>query len=80
MLDESKQMAQMAQPAQGKPSGVRVKRGRIESISGSMANVVIDGDDSPTPIPNAAPADAAAGMRAIVLCDGTVWAVIAVYR
>lgn len=75
MLGESKALARMAQSSS---KGLSVKRGRVESVSGSTLNVVIDGDTAATPVPAAC--DAVAGNRVVILCDGTVWAAIAVYR
>lgn len=75
MLDEAKSLARMGHR---NSKGMSVKRGRVESVSGSTLNVVIDGDTAATPIPAAC--DAVAGNRVVILCDGTVWAAIATYR
>lgn len=53
------------------------KLGTVSSVSGSVAQVVIDGDSSATPVSAFCPG-IAAGKRALLLRDKTQWYVIGV--
>lgn len=78
MLDESKQLAGMVMSPQEKQQGVQVRYGTVQSVSGSTANVIVDGDTSATTIPRAC--DTSANRRVIILCNGTVWTVLAEFK
>ena len=77
MSDEARRLAELAGKRED-GRNVRVKRGTVEEISLHEYSVLVDGDDEAIDIPAAC--EASVGDRVVIICDGTVWAVIAAYR
>lgn len=77
MSDEARRLAKFAGRADGGRK-VQVKRGTVKEISLHEYSVLVDGDDEAIDIPAAC--EASVGDRVVIICDGTVWAVIAAYR
>lgn len=77
MSDEARRLAKLAGGADDGRK-VRVRRGTVKEISPHWYGVLVDGDDEAIEIPAAC--EASVGDRVVIICDGTVWAVIAAYK
>lgn len=77
MSDDGERLARLA-GRRGAGRKVQVKRGVVKGISLHEYSVLVDGEHEATAIPAAC--DASVDDRVVILCDGTVWAVIAAYK
>lgn len=77
MSDDGERLARLAGRKEAGRK-VQVKRGVVKEISPHEYSVLVDGEDEATAIPAAC--EAFVGDRVVIICDGTIWAVIAAYK